>query len=91
VLMERLLAGGAILSYNDPHVPKLPAMRHHHLPNMTSTPLTPDFLASQDCVLVATDHSAYDYEFIVRHARLVVDTRNATKHVAIGRERIRKA
>ena len=47
--------------------------------------------ASQDCVLIATDHTAYDYDFIVRHARLVIDTRNATKNVRQGREKIRKA
>jgi UDP-N-acetyl-D-glucosamine dehydrogenase len=52
--------------------------------------LTPEFLASQDCVLIATDHSAYDYEHIVQHARLVVDTRNATAGVTQGREKIRK-
>jgi len=89
--MELLLAGGAELSYNDPHVPRLPAMRHHKLPAMQSTPLTAEFLASQDCVLIATDHSAYDYEFIVRHAPLVVDTRNATRNVREGRHKIRKA
>ena len=44
-----------------------------------AAPLTAEFLAGQDCVLIATDHSAYDYEFIVRHAPLVVDTRNATQ------------
>ncbi len=90
-LMELLLAGGADLSYNDPHVPRLPPMRHHHLPAMESQQLTPEFLAAQDCVLIATDHSAYDYDFIVRHAPLVVDTRNATKNVREGREKIRKA
>jgi len=58
---------------------------------MTSSELTPQFLASQDCVLIATDHSAYDYDFIVEHARLVIDTRNATKNVKQGREKIRKA
>jgi UDP-N-acetyl-D-glucosamine dehydrogenase len=42
-------------------------------------------------VLIATDHTAYDYEFIVRHGRLVLDTRNATKGVTAGREKIRKA
>ena len=80
-----------MLSYNDPHVPQLPKMRHHDVPEMASTPLTPKFLASQDCVLIATDHSAYDYDFIVQHAQLVVDTRNATKNVREGREKIRKA
>lgn len=91
VLMDLLRAGGAVLSYNDPHVPRLPEMRHHHVTDLTSTELTPEFLASQDCVLIATDHSAYDYDFIVRHAPLVVDTRNATRNVAHGREKIRKA
>lgn len=90
-LMERLRAAKAELTYNDPHVPELPKMRHHSLPAMTSKPLDEKFLASQDCVLIATDHSAYDYDFIVRHARLVVDTRNATKNVTQGREKIRKA
>jgi UDP-N-acetyl-D-glucosamine dehydrogenase len=91
VLMEMLLAGGAVLSYSDPHIPKLPAMRHHHLPAMESMALTPEFLASQDCMLIATDHSAFDYDQIVRHAPLVIDTRNATKNVAEGRPKIRKA
>jgi UDP-N-acetyl-D-glucosamine dehydrogenase len=91
VLMELLLAGGAELSYNDPHIPRLPPMRHYKVPDLTSSPLSAEFLAAQDCVLIATDHSAYDYDFIVRHAPLVVDTRNATRHVREGREKIRKA
>jgi UDP-N-acetyl-D-glucosamine dehydrogenase len=91
VLIEMLLGRGAKLTYNDPHIPRLPAMRHHHVPDMTSSELTPQFLAAQDCVLIATDHSAYDYDFIVEHARLVIDTRNATKNVKRGREKIRKA
>lgn len=91
VLMEMLLARGAILTYNDPHVPSLPKMRHHDVPDMDSSPLTPEYLAAQDCVLIATDHSAYDYDFIVQHAKMVLDTRNATKNVKAGREKIRKA
>jgi len=91
VLMELLLAGGADLSYHDPHIPTLPKMRHHEVPPLQSQELTAEFLASRDCVLIATDHSACDYEFIVRHAPLVVDTRNATREVAQGREKIRKA
>ena len=91
VLLEELLVRGAELTYNDPHVPCLPKTRHHDLPAMQSQDLTPDFLAAQACVLIATDHSAYDYEFIVQHAALVLDTRNATKDVSAGREKIRKA
>jgi UDP-N-acetyl-D-glucosamine dehydrogenase len=91
VLLDLLRERGADLSYNDPHVPKLPAMRHHGRYDMESVELTPEFLAAQDCVLIATDHSAYDYEAIVAHSKLVVDTRNATRDVTEGRERIRKA
>ena len=56
-----------------------------------SQPLTPEFLASQDCVLISTDHSAYDHDFIVEHSKMVLDTRNATKNVKQGREKIFKA
>ena len=91
-LMKLLGERGAVLTYNDPHVPSLPRMRHYpNLPAMQSQELTPAYLASQDCVLIATDHSAYDYDFIVEHARLVLDTRNATAKVKKGREKIRKA
>jgi UDP-N-acetyl-D-glucosamine dehydrogenase len=91
-LMRLLGERGAVLSYNDPHVPVLPKMRHYpDLPVMESQELTPAYLGSQDCVLIATDHSAYDYDFVVQHSKLVLDTRNATKGVAAGREKIRKA
>jgi len=90
-LMKLLREGGAELSYNDPHIPKLPKMRHYDVPDMISQELTPEFLASQDCVLIATDHTAYDFDFIVKHAQLVVDSRNATKGVTSGREKIVKA
>jgi UDP-N-acetyl-D-glucosamine dehydrogenase len=81
-LLELLLHRGALLTYSDPHVPSLPKMRHYHLPPMQSTPLTPEFLAQQDCVLISTDHSAFNYEFIAQHAPLIVDTRNATRNVS---------
>jgi UDP-N-acetyl-D-glucosamine dehydrogenase len=90
VLIELLQKNGAQVSYNDPHIPHLPQTRHFRIP-MESSPLTAKYLAGLDCVLIATDHSAYDYDFIVRHAPLVVDTRNATKNVRVGREKICKA
>ena len=90
-LMELLQERGADLSYNDPHIPTLPKMRHYDVPAMDSQELTPAWLESLDCVLIATDHSAYDYESIVKHAKLVVDTRNATANVVAGREKICKA
>ena len=90
-LMDLLRASGAEVTYNDPHIPKLPQMRHHKVPALSSVPLTEENLAAQDLILISTDHSAYDYDFIVRNSALVVDTRNATKNVQTGREKIRKA
>jgi UDP-N-acetyl-D-glucosamine dehydrogenase len=89
-IMELLEQRGVLLSYNDPFIPRLPPMRHHRI-RMESHPLTPEFVAEQDCVLIVTDHSSYQYDWIVRHARLVVDTRNATREVKENRERIWKA
>jgi UDP-N-acetyl-D-glucosamine dehydrogenase len=90
-LMDLLLKKGAAVSYHDPHIPSLPAMRHWPHLRMDSAPLTAEYLAGQDCVLIATDHSAFDYEFILKHARLVVDTRNATKYVRGVRENVIRA
>ncbi|MCI0464023.1 MAG: nucleotide sugar dehydrogenase [Gemmataceae bacterium] len=90
-LMELLLKKGAAVTYNDPHIPRLPRMRHYPNLQMDSQPLTPDYLQAQDCVLIATDHSAYDWPWIVEHSRLVVDTRNATRQVTTHPERIVKA
>ena len=56
-------------------------MRHYDFSHKRSVDLTPQVLADYDCVLIATDHSAYDYDMIVKHAKLVVDTRNATRKV----------
>lgn len=90
-LMELLQQRGAILSYNDPHIPVLPSMRHYNVPRLASEPLTAEYLASQDCILVATDHSAYDWDFITKHARLIVDTRNATQETSAPAAKIHKA
>jgi UDP-N-acetyl-D-glucosamine dehydrogenase len=90
-LMELLLKKGAVVNYNDPHIPALPAMRHYPKLRMASQELTPEYLRSQDCVVVVTDHSAYDWPRIVEHAPLVVDTRNATRGVAAGRDKVVRA
>ncbi|MGH7818493.1 MAG: UDP binding domain-containing protein, partial [Candidatus Binatia bacterium] len=92
-LIEVLESRGAIVSYNDPHVPSLRTrrLRHYETFRLDSTPLTPETLAAADCVLIATDHGAYDYEAIVAGSRLVVDARNATRAVRSGREKIVKA
>jgi UDP-N-acetyl-D-glucosamine dehydrogenase len=90
-LMDLLLKKGALVEYNDPHIPALPSMRRYPHLHMESRELTPQYLGSSDCVLIVTDHSAYDWNWIVQNSPLVVDTRNATRHVAEHRERIVRA
>ncbi|MEO2009261.1 MAG: UDP binding domain-containing protein, partial [Pirellulaceae bacterium] len=90
-LMELLQQVGVKLSYSDPHIPVLPSMRHYDVPRLASEALSPEYLAAQDCVLIVTDHTAYDYDEIVRFSHLVVDTRNATAAIGHGREKIYKA
>ena len=76
-LITLLQQKGAKVDYNDPHVPRTHKMREYDL-KMTSVPLTQRNLKKYDCVLISTDHSSYDYRFIVKHSSLVVDSRNAT-------------
>ncbi len=90
-LMELLLQRGAEVTYSDPHIPQLGSMRHYDVPNLTSSELTSEFIAAQDCMLIATNHTAFDFGHIVEHAQMVLDTRNATRDVEQGREKIRKA
>jgi UDP-N-acetyl-D-glucosamine dehydrogenase len=77
-IMELLIDQGAEnISYNDPFVPKL-SVRDRDLASVT---LSKDALATADIVILTTDHTQYDYDFIAKHANLIIDTRNATKHV----------
>jgi UDP-N-acetyl-D-glucosamine dehydrogenase len=70
----RLLEGqGARVAYSDPHVPCFSENGHE----FRSVPLTQQSVAAADCVMIVTDHSDFDYSLIARHARVVVDTRNA--------------
>ncbi len=83
VIIQRLLDGGAMVEYNDPFFATIGGMRHYEF-SMSSTQLTPGLaeLADYDVVLIATDHSVYDYEKIVAQSRLVIDTRYATRGIA---------
>ena len=74
-LMEILQSKGADISYNDPYIPKLRSGRKYNF-GLSSIELSAQNLSSADCVLVATDHTVYDYKFILEHAKLIVDTRN---------------
>jgi len=86
-LIEHLEKLGGAVDYNDPHVSKTHKMRHHDL-QMTSVSLSPQTLKSFDCVLIATHHSAYDWQMIADNAQLIVDTRNATREVKGRRDHI---
>ena len=87
-IMQLLGERGAQVDYNDPHFPRLHKMRHYDYSAMKSVELNPKALGSYDCVLIATDHSCYDYPGIVEAAQLVVDTRNATRRITRHREKI---
>jgi UDP-N-acetyl-D-glucosamine dehydrogenase len=89
-LIELLLAKGAKVDYNDPHVAHTHKMREHDL-KMRSKKLSARMLARYDAVIISTDHGAYDYQLIVDSANLVIDTRNATAGVRRGRRKIVKA
>jgi len=73
-LMEILRDKGAVVDYADPHVPVFPRMREHHF-DLKSVELTPQRIASYDVVLLATAHSAFDYDLVRQYASLIVDTR----------------
>ena len=75
-ILDLLQRAGATVFYNDPFFPTVTQGRRYCL-HLTSTPLTD--LGQYDCVLIVTDHSAYDYPSIVAQSRLVLDTRNATR------------
>lgn len=79
-LIELLVQRGAKVDYNDPYIPKTHKQREHDL-GMRSKPLSAKMLAGYDVILISTDHSDYDYDWIVKNAKLVVDTRNATAAV----------
>lgn len=86
-IMELLQSHGAKVDYNDPYFPHLGRMRRYNF-QLDSVSLTPETLPQYDAVVIATDHSSYDYEFVARHARLVIDTRNATRDISDHTENI---
>jgi UDP-N-acetyl-D-glucosamine dehydrogenase len=73
---QRLLELGALLGFHDPFVSEIPETRSWPgRPSLHSVALTEDTLARHDAVVIVTDHSQVDYEFVLRHARLIVDAR----------------
>jgi UDP-N-acetyl-D-glucosamine dehydrogenase len=90
-LLDLLGQKGADVVYNDPNIPKFPAMRHYEHLKIKSVPLTESVLSGVDAALVVTDHSDFNYETIAKHAPLVVDTRNACGGLSQWREKIVRA
>ncbi len=90
-IMDLLLRKGAEVSYSDPHIFQLPPMRRYPHLTAVSQPLTADFLRDQDCTVIVTDHSAFDWAWIVEQSQLVVDTRNATRGLAANFSNIVRA
>src|SRR5205823_2414980 len=89
-LIEKLEQLGARVDYNDPHVPETHKMRHYDL-KMRSIPMTSQTLRRYDCVLVATNHTVYDWQLVADNAKLIIDTRNALSNVTGRREHIIRA
>ncbi len=87
-IMQLLVERGAEIAYNDPHVPQLARTRKYDFSHLRSVPLEGESLRSYDCAILVTDHSAYDLTQIVRNARLLIDTRNATRRVECSGARI---
>ena len=75
--------------YNDPYIAQLHKMRKHDFSHLSSVSIEDDQLSRYDCVVIVTDHDDYDYEKIVAGSPLVVDTRNATRRVTAGKEKVR--
>jgi UDP-N-acetyl-D-glucosamine dehydrogenase len=83
-VIELLRRGGVDVDYHDPYVPLLAVDGTV----LRSVDLTGNLLGSYDAIVIATDHSTVDYAWIVAHAQLVVDLRNATGSLLHGREKI---
>ena len=86
-IIEILELKGAHVSYHDPYITDITLKDKR---TMCSTNLTTDVLQRNDCVVIVTNHRVYDMQFIVDQAHAVVDTRNATKELTAGREKVTK-
>ena len=90
-IMELLEDLGANISYVDPHIPSLPKMRSFRVPALSSEELTAEYLRQLDCAIIVTDHSAFDYELILKNTHAIIDTRNALSRVTGDRSHVTKA
>jgi len=89
-IMELLIKEGADVGYSDPYFPELPPLRKYKF-DKKSVDITPKTLKKYDCVIITTNHSSFDYDMILEHAKLIVDTRNALKLKGIVNGKVFKA
>jgi len=78
-IMEIVTHKGGIVQYHDPHIPELVDVQTGHALSLRSTPLTPENLRNADVVVLTTNHSSFDVDFIQQHAQMIVDMRNMIK------------
>jgi UDP-N-acetyl-D-glucosamine dehydrogenase len=90
VIMELIEEAGATVDYSDPYIPKLKKTRKYSF-EKTSVKLTPGSLKKYDAVLIVTNHASVDYKLVEKHARLVIDTRNALNKTGIRNGNVYKA
>jgi UDP-N-acetyl-D-glucosamine dehydrogenase len=89
-IMELLQKKGARILYHDPFIPRLPQFRKYHF-KLNSSPLSERLLRSIDATVVVTDHSQIDYAWVVKHAPLIIDTRNVTQGMTRWKKKIVRA
>ncbi len=88
VLIEELRKKGGLVSYSDPYVPSMPSVRRASGLTMGSVLLDEESLSRFDCVVVATDHDAFDWDLIKKKCELIVDTRGIYSDEKIKNEKI---
>ena len=89
-ILDLLRERGAEIHYNDPYIPKIPRLRKYEF-DLKSSALTETLLKDMDAVIIVTDHSSYDYEWIAGNSNIVLDTRNATASIKSNKDKIIKA
>tara|TARA_B100000029_G_scaffold496103_1_gene561968 strand:- start:1322 stop:2680 length:1359 start_codon:yes stop_codon:yes gene_type:complete len=77
---------GAFVSYHDPYIPTL---KYEHL-NMESIDINEPNFESFDCIVIATNHSSYDWDWIIKCSQCILDTRNATAHTKLNKSNVVK-
>ena len=90
VIMELMEKAGAVVDYSDPYVPRLKKVRKFNF-DKASVQLTPKNVKSYDAVVIVTNHTNVDYKLIEKHARLIIDTRNALNKIGIKNGKSYKA